>query len=224
MKINYKLHYSFRRFLVDQALEKIKPALNGVILDLGGKKNKKRGRFRPPSGPQISQWVYANKDTNEEPHVVLDGEKLAFPNASFNWVICTEVLEYVDNPTRLMNEVYRVLNHGGRLVLTAPFLFRIHGHDHDLQRLTETKLKSVLTQAGFGDMTIESQGYYFTVLADFIKMAIAQISSKPIRYLVALFLLPLVLLLAMVDQLSAVAKSEFLSSFTTGYFVVAKKL
>lgn len=43
----------------------------------------------------------------------MNGEKLEFEDESFDIVVCHQVYNFVDNPQRLMNEIYRVLKRGG---------------------------------------------------------------------------------------------------------------
>jgi len=46
-----------------------------------------------------------------------DGEKLVFPDSSFNVVIISEVLYYMNNPLNCLQESRRVLNPGGKLIV-----------------------------------------------------------------------------------------------------------
>lgn len=49
---------------------------------------------------------------------VMDG--LPFPDHMFDWVFMLEVLEHVENPTRCLREIKRVLNPGGGLIVSIP--------------------------------------------------------------------------------------------------------
>ena len=46
--------------------------------------------------------------------------KLPFKDASFDLVVCTEVLEHMLWPHNVLNEIYRVLEPGGNLVASVP--------------------------------------------------------------------------------------------------------
>lgn len=52
--------------------------------------------------------------------VNIDQAPLPYPEASFDVVTCSEVVEHVENPRRLMREAWRVLKPGGVLVMTTP--------------------------------------------------------------------------------------------------------
>ncbi len=56
-----------------------------------------------------------------------DIEALTFDDASFDFIICLEVLEHVRNPRQAVAEIHRVLRPGGRVVVTTPFLYGYHG-------------------------------------------------------------------------------------------------
>lgn len=49
-----------------------------------------------------------------------DIEALPFPDASFDTVVCTEVLEHVVHPSRALTEIRRVLTSGGCLIGSTP--------------------------------------------------------------------------------------------------------
>jgi ubiquinone/menaquinone biosynthesis C-methylase UbiE len=45
---------------------------------------------------------------------------LPYPDESFDYIICLEVIEHVDNPMALCREIGRVLRKGGRLICPLP--------------------------------------------------------------------------------------------------------
>lgn len=71
------------------------------------------------------------------------------PSDEYEFVLCTEVLEHIDQPQRALAEMYRVLQPGGQLVLTVPFLSRLHEEPHDYYRYTTYGLQTLLAEAGF---------------------------------------------------------------------------
>jgi glycosyltransferase involved in cell wall biosynthesis len=66
------------------------------------------------------------------------------PAQSFDWIVCTEVLEHVLNPFAAVQEIYRLLKPGGHAFITTPFNFRIHGPLPDCWRFTEHGLRALL--------------------------------------------------------------------------------
>jgi SAM-dependent methyltransferase len=64
---------------------------------------------------------------------------------SFDYVVCTEVLEHTLQPFNAVNEMWRLLKPGGKLFVSTPFNFRIHGPLPDCWRFTEYGLRALLT-------------------------------------------------------------------------------
>lgn len=53
-------------------------------------------------------------------YAVEDAEALSYADASFDAVVCVDVIEHVARPTKLLAELRRVLRDDGRAVLTCP--------------------------------------------------------------------------------------------------------
>jgi SAM-dependent methyltransferase len=76
--------------------------------------------------------------------VVGDALALCFPDATFDTVLCTEVLEHLPDPQRGIDEMFRVLKDEGTLLLTTRFLFPIHDAPGDFFRYTRYGLQHLL--------------------------------------------------------------------------------
>ena len=63
---------------------------------------------------------YAQKKIPFGKFKVADAAKLPYVNNFFDAVICLEVLEHVDNPSRVLAEIYRVLKKGGYTIILVP--------------------------------------------------------------------------------------------------------
>jgi ubiquinone/menaquinone biosynthesis C-methylase UbiE len=59
---------------------------------------------------------------------VADVDSLPFPDSSFDLVLCIEVLRYLPDFTRCVNEIARVLKPGGACLVTAAPLFNLNGY------------------------------------------------------------------------------------------------
>ena len=51
----------------------------------------------------------------------MDGEALAFPNESFDYVVLSHVIAVVEHPEKVLQEVHRVLKPGGRVIILNHF-------------------------------------------------------------------------------------------------------
>ena len=58
-------------------------------------------------------------------------------DSSFDIITCLEVLEHTVNPFNAIEELRRILKHGGYLMVSAPLNWRMHGPIPDCWRFTE---------------------------------------------------------------------------------------
>jgi len=93
-------------------------------------------------------------------------------SGSYDTVLCSEVLEHVPYPTTAVEEMSRVLRPGGKLIISVPFLSRLHEEPNDFQRFTEHGLRLLLSDAGFEVEFVESIGTVASFLAHQVSSAI----------------------------------------------------
>jgi SAM-dependent methyltransferase len=77
---------------------------------------------------------------------------------SVRTVICTEVLEHVPAPWRALGEIARVLEPGGVLILSVPYLAPIHEAPRDYYRFTRFALERLLSDAGLEIESLDEVG------------------------------------------------------------------
>ena len=124
------------------------------------------------SGADVSETALA-RARRRHPHldlclVPIDGP-LPFEDGAFDVVFSSEVIEHVADTARWLSEVRRVLAPGGRLLLTTPNHGRLRlllggverycdpVGDH-LHLYTARSLRGVLSDFGFGDISVRSAG------------------------------------------------------------------
>jgi SAM-dependent methyltransferase len=64
-------------------------------------------------------------------------EALEIPDASYDLVLCTQVLEHVRRPLKALSEISRVLAPGGYVFLTTHGVYPFHPHPTDYWRWTQ---------------------------------------------------------------------------------------
>ena len=191
------------------------------VLDLGGHKERKRGRFDIRHYPL--QVTYANIVVDKGADIQADAAQLPIADNSFAVVVCAELLEHVFDPRPVLTEALRVLAPGGQLLITAPFLYRVHGDPYDFGRYTAQFWQNSLFGIGFSDIVVEPQGALASVLVDFIKQYCDAQWRQPF-YLAAQWGLGVLHEAAVrLDSRAAIQQDRFLQSFTTGFGVVATK-
>ena len=75
---------------------------------------------RGHTGLQTGTWDVS------EIEIVSDILDIPEPDASFDAVLCTEVLEHLPDPIRALDEMARLLRPGGTFIITAPFWSLTH--------------------------------------------------------------------------------------------------
>ena len=129
---------TFHRIALDRCLEESIPFISGSIIDIGGKKTNKRGKFCIESFGIYPSYV--NIDESTQPDFVASIYNLPFDDQSFKNVLLCEVLEHLQMPESGLDEVSRIIKRNGLLILSMPFLYRIHADPSDFQRWTIEKL------------------------------------------------------------------------------------
>jgi len=207
---------------LDRDLTEATASLTGLVLDLGGEWLQRRGTFRPPKRPDL-RWLCINLNPTAALDILADVAHVPFADACADAVVCTEVLEHVPRPERVIAEAYRVLKLGGRLILSMPFLARIHGDPDDYQRYTARKLEYLLRDTGFTEIVIRPQGLYFTVLGDMLRSLANRTRPALLRWALKAFLEPLGVCLRHLERKLRSNSSPYLSSYVAGYFVTAHR-
>lgn len=133
----------------------------GHILDLGTG----YGAYRPRLEQLASQYLAIDV----QPHnscldALADGRQLPFPTATFDTIVCAQVLEHTPEPWHLLAQAHRVLRPGGKLIISVPHLSYLHAMPEDYYRYTNYGLTFLLHQAGFQQVTVDPAGGVFALL------------------------------------------------------------
>jgi SAM-dependent methyltransferase len=140
------VQYAVRRPLVDwlRARERA-----GRVLDVG-------------CGDRPYRELFPNAvgfDVPGNPHAELHGSIDAIPvdDASFDVVLCLQVLEHVPDPATAVRELHRVVRPGGRVLLTTHGVYPFHPNPDDLWRWTHQGLERLfLTNGEWASVTVHA--------------------------------------------------------------------
>ncbi|MGI9119209.1 MAG: class I SAM-dependent methyltransferase [Acidimicrobiales bacterium] len=80
------------------------------------------------------------------------------PDRTFDVVICEQVLEHVVDPWRAADTLHQLCRPGGHLIVSTPFLVKVHREPEDYWRFTPDGLRLLLGRAGFEVLQIRAWG------------------------------------------------------------------
>lgn len=83
-----------------------------------------------------------------------DASAMPFADASVDTILCTEVLEHVKNPEKVIEEFTRILKPDGIIITTAPFFYPIHDA-YDFFRYTDEGIAVIMRRHGIEIEKIE---------------------------------------------------------------------
>jgi SAM-dependent methyltransferase len=208
-------------------LSKLLPLVNGSVLDVGCGGQPYRSLFSRAvtytgidTVDAAANFGYQTPDT-----LYFSGNTWPVEDASVDFVLCTETLEHVPDPTVLIAEAFRCLVPGGTFLLTVPFAARWHFTPHDYWRYTPSGMDRLLSLGGFVNCQVHARGNAGTVacykvMALLLRMGMPQNRSLLVRMSLRFLFLPFApLMLALV----VVANISMSGHDCLGYTVLAEK-
>ena len=147
-------------------LKKTIPLFKGNVLDIGcGQSPYKflldasHTKYFGVDIADAEKFDYSNSEITP-----FNGEDIPFEDEKFEGLICTEVLEHVQNYQKLINEMYRVMKKDGNGIITIPWSARYHYIPYDFFRYTPSSLKTMFDK--FSEMKIQNRGTDIAVIAN----------------------------------------------------------
>lgn len=182
--------------------------------------------------PECDEF-FANLDDGTRAHLtsrhnyVCSLDSIPVEDCSYDFVLCTQVLEHVPDPVGVLRELLRVLKPGATIYLSVPQGYGVHGEPFNFFYFTKYGLDLVLCQAGFEVESIKERGGYFFYLFDRLVYAMPRIVMGYGRLapLILLILGPVHLILAYVlaPLLLLFEPFDIEKRFTLGYVSLARK-
>ncbi|MEH6636965.1 MAG: methyltransferase domain-containing protein [Halioglobus sp.] len=140
--------YYFARKGLALHLAEFAPRISGKVLDIGCGKKPYKSLFSAEKYTGLEIDTPQNRATGIA-DCYYDGNKIPFPDASFDNVISNQVFEHVEQPDTYLDESYRVLKPGGLFLITVPFLWDEHEQPHDYNRYTSYGIRVILERHEF---------------------------------------------------------------------------
>lgn len=209
-----------RRYYLDNLLNH--QDFSGNILDIGGKKENKRGNFDPNKFTKVKSWEYLNIDAETKPDYLMDLSALSSITKKFDFVLICEVFEHIENPEQLIIDVFKILKENGRLIISMPFLYPNHADPNDYQRWTKDKFHLEFKKSNLKLNNIISMGGLFSVFHDMIHFSFYNSNYKNSLWK-KLVVKVILKIFWIVSNLHEIKLKKEINHTTTGYFVIASK-
>jgi SAM-dependent methyltransferase len=147
------------------------------------------------------------------PDVVADvNEHIPLPDNSVDCIIMNNTLEHLHTPERAVDECHRILRQGGVLLVTVPFLVKIHQEPVDFHRYTIYMLQRLLKN--FSDFTIEPVGSLTDIYKETQSSLFGMIGRRrTIAYVASRF----------IQALTSFLPNMYEESYVSGYLIKARK-
>jgi SAM-dependent methyltransferase len=156
--------------LTDSLIPRLMDRSHGWFLDAGCGTQP----FRALVEAQVTEYLTYDRETRgSELDFIGDVEDMkAVPDRDIDTLLCSEVLEHVAHPDKAVSEFARIVKPGGTLLLTVPFLARLHEEPHDYFRYSRHGLRRLLEEAGFDVDEIVETGSLFSFLGHQVSLAL----------------------------------------------------
>jgi len=118
-----------------------------------------------------------------------DLQNIPRENETYDTILCTQVLEHVPEPQKVINEFHRILKKQGKLFLTVPQGWKLHQEPYHFFNYTSYGIKYIAEKAGFKVIYIKEKGGYFKMMASRISYS-SPFYLKHLKGLKAIFVLP----------------------------------
>lgn len=145
---------------------------------------------------------------------------LPFPDAAFDTILLSDVLEHIPEPQRLWNEITRLLAPGGKLIMNVPFFYWLHEQPHDYYRYTQFALRRFVQGSGMRLIQLDALGGAPEIVTDIFAKNVLRVPVVG----KSLALLAQAVTSAFVrTRLGRKVSAATGESFPFGYFLVAEK-
>lgn len=163
-----------------------------------------------------SDVQFENPET--KPDVISDVLSMPFKENTFDTVICTEVLEHVEDPLALMREISRILKKDGNAIVSSGWIAAYHQEPKDYWRFSPDTYQLLCDKSNLELVELHKQGGLFTSLLYLIRRNIDlnTVFLKKVR-------LSLGRINIMIELLAEQMDKMFVTEDAAGHLIIARK-
>jgi SAM-dependent methyltransferase len=184
------------------------------VLDIGGRIQP----YRELLANRLHRYVAVDLRPTALVDVIARGEQLPLSDERFDLVICTQVLQYVAQPSCVFAEIHRVLRPGGALLLSVPSASLVDAEE-ECWRFLPAGLR--LLSAGFLRVQVVAEGSSVVGLFRTLNCCLDKFVRYPmVRSIYRCSISPLINLTGALAEKLAGRRNE---QFAVNYSVLAEK-
>lgn len=160
--------------------------MKGIMLDFGCGLKPYKHLFDVTEyiGLDIVESGHDHRD--EDIDVFYDGKIIPFKDNYFDSIFSSQVFEHVSNLSEILDEIYRVMKPGAKLLVTVPFVWDEHEIPYDYQRCTSFGIRYKLESKGFKVIKIEKTTNYIETIFQMWNVYVSQFILPSNKYLRAI--------------------------------------
>ena len=153
-----RIEESVKRFSRDYYNDK------STVYDLGGVSGYSYRKY-------FGKYVTVNIDEKEKPDIVADAGHLPFKDNSIDSMLALALLEHVEDPAAVAQEMHRVMKRGGHALVWVPLYWREHKYPADNYRFTRDGITKLDEEGRVQDKARFFKALWRTVLRDVAQRA-----------------------------------------------------
>ena len=190
-------------YYLNNSMKKSIPYIKGKCIDIGSGNSP----YKKYIIENVDEYISVDKGdihrhmlgTSKEQFFDADIKDLPFEDNSFDTIILTQVLEHIDEPTKALDEVKRVLKKNGVIIISVPFIYQSHAIPYDFFRYSEYSLRKICKDYNYKILEFHYQGYFGTAIFSMINAFIWEFAGKQ-RWLRNTIGLPLFLIVFTINN------------------------
>lgn len=148
------------------------PHLSGKLMDFGCGRKPYQRLFTVEQYIGVDIEVSGHNHNNSLVDIYYDGETIPVETEYFDSVFCSEVLEHLFEPDKILSEINRTMKPGGNILLTAPFCWNEHEIPYDYARYSSFGIRHLLEKHGFTIIKEQKTGSFLPVIVQMVNLYI----------------------------------------------------
>ena len=147
--------------------------------------------------------LHSGEWNNQAFDIVSDITSIPVGDASFDCILCTEVLEHVPDAVAAIREFSRILKPGGILLTTAPFCSLTHFAPYHFSGYNRYWWEHHMPENGFEIEKIESNGTWFSFVAQELRRSRTigrQYGVKWLGLFTRILVIPVIFMLSLMER------------------------